>query len=183
MPFTDHRSKAAEAWRTPPEPTAGMSVRAIVPWMAAAILVYLAVAVLLAPSGEPEKYFVEEPGLVNALSAILLAIAGGFFVVLYSGQATGRAKLFWGLLSVGFLFFALDELVQGHEKLGGKLDSVLGGAGGFRNMGDVIVIAYGLVALACLPTSCLNSCVTVSLRSWRRWGLFCMRLRLESIRS
>lgn len=150
MTTDTYRRRILTALRASGEPAAGPRTRVILPLLLAGIAVYLVVAILAAPSGYREKYFIEEPGLVNALSAVLLAAAAAFAAVVASVQRRGRSLWFWGLMAAGFAFFGLDELVQGHEKVGGKLDEILGGSGGFRNMGDVIVIAYGLLAIAIL---------------------------------
>ena len=57
-------------------------------------------------------------------------------------------QFFWLLTAIGFLFFSFDELMQFHEKLGGLIKrSSVGPTRTFRNWNDVIVIAYGVVAI------------------------------------
>lgn len=145
-----YRGRVLSALSSPREPVAGPPTRVLLPLLLGALAVYLVLAIVVAPDGFREKYFVDEPGLVSALSAVLLAAAAAFVAVVASAQSRGRGLSFWALVAAGFAFFSLDELVQGHERVGAKLDEILGGSAGFRNMGDVIVIGYGLLALMIL---------------------------------
>ena len=113
---------------------------------------YVVVAYLSAPAHQPDRYF-EEGQAVDVMSALFLVMAGTFAwaCFLLSGHADSVRRAFWLLLAVGFLFVALDELLEIHESLDQwVLRAWLGWPPLFRNWNDVIVLSYGLAGGAFL---------------------------------
>lgn len=112
-------------------------------------LVYLAIAVMIAPEDQPGRYFIKEGGMVTTLSAIFLALASIFSGVSYnlSRVRTDFLRFFWLLATIGFAFLFLDELIGFHEMMGRQLDPVVGIPEGFRHWDDIVVILYGFVAI------------------------------------
>lgn len=97
--------------------------------------------------GNEARHF-EEGGLVTALSSILLGTASGLSATaFYLSHRRTALGLFWLVAAFGFAFFALDELLEFHEKLGAKIAACYGAPAAFRNWNDVIVISYGGIAL------------------------------------
>lgn len=129
-------------------PAAALPATAVVLFVAA----YIALAVLSGSPGRWDRQF-DEGGAIDILSALFLIAAGllaGACFRLRGGEP-GPGRCFWLLLSLGFLFVALDELLQLHETFDEWLrDTRVGWPPLFRNWNDVIVIAYGLVGLATL---------------------------------
>lgn len=116
----------------------------------AGLCIYIIIAILIAPVGHPEYHFASERGIITVLSAIFLAMAGSFAGIcfLLRHNSNDWLQFFWLLTAIGFLFFSFDELMQFHEKLGGLIKrSSVGPTRTFRNWNDVIVIAYGVVAI------------------------------------
>jgi len=116
--------------------------------------VYMAAAILfVSPLEAPEYHFVHERGAVTALSAILLAMSSGFALssLLLSGGARLETRIFWSLIAAGMAVLAVDELMELHEKIGGRLDEIdalgIASAGALRGWNDLIVILYGVAAL------------------------------------
>ena len=114
-----------------------------------ATLVYLAIAVMIAPENQPGRYFLKEGGMVTTLSAIFLALASIFSGVAFNllRGRTDFLRYFWLLATVGFAFLFLDELIGFHEMTGRWLDPAVGVPEGFRKWDDIVVILYGVVAL------------------------------------
>jgi hypothetical protein len=117
------------------------------------VLIFIVVS-LLFPRGDNRAYhFVEESGSVTVLSAIFLAMAAGLSFVSFfiSPKSAGGDKRMWLLLTMAFLFLSFDELLGFHEAFGAKLDNYEGGISivsrYFRHWNDIIVIAYGLLAV------------------------------------
>ena len=115
------------------------------------LLVVMIILILFnAPEGDIDYHFREERGAITALSAIFLAVASGlagasFFLI---DKDHKSKKVFWLLNMTAFGFFAWDELMQEHEKLGQWIrDSWMGSSQIFRNWNDAVVIVYGIVAL------------------------------------
>lgn len=110
---------------------------------------YIGVCLLVVPEGREANYhFLSERGLITAMSATLLSAAAAFcFCALAirhrAEQLDGKLLI---LMAIGFLFLALDEVAQFHERLGPLLSDV-GYLGAFRNGNDVVVILYGIVSL------------------------------------
>ncbi len=91
--------------------------------------------------------------MITALSAIFLAMGGGFAFASFfmSPDQENRHRYFWLLMAMAIGFLSLDELVGFHEEMGRYLNyrSVSGEApfGIFRNWNDVVVISYSIPAL------------------------------------
>ncbi|GJL80302.1 MAG: hypothetical protein NPINA01_32910 [Nitrospinaceae bacterium] len=109
----------------------------------------LAVAVVIAPENEPERYFVREGGMVTYISAVFLGLAAIFSGVCFklSRGRTDFLRFFWLLTVVGFTFLFLDELLRFHESTGRWMTPSVDVPEGFRRWDDIIVILYGIVAV------------------------------------
>ena len=113
------------------------------------LLGFIVLALLVAPPHKLHEEF-KEDGMVTALSAVLLSMTGAFAGLCFylKHQATGWGRYFWLLTALAFLFFALDELLEFHERLGWWLDDTeIGPTTSFRNWNDVVGIVYGLIGL------------------------------------
>lgn len=136
-------------------------LKSVVTGMCSLILAYLTLAVLIrVPTGMLEFHFVNERGAVTALSAILLAMAAALSLAcVFLARAQSQSHvILWVLFSSGFLFLSLDELLQFHERVGYWLDDRVA-LSAFRGWNDLVVIAYGVVALpiaACLLPKILS---------------------------
>ena len=117
--------------------------------LAIGTLVYLSIAVMIAPEGQPGRYFLKEGGMVTTLSAIFLALASICSGVAFnlSRARTDFLRFFWLLATIGFAFLFLDELIGFHEMTGRFLDPAVGIPEGFRHWDDIVVMLYGVVAL------------------------------------
>ncbi len=126
------------------------SVKGFVWFVIVCLLIYIVAAIVFAPSGDRDFHFSNEEGAITALSAIMLAITSGLAWVAFFLSNTKENKLsyFWLLVTLGFGFFALDELLEFHEKLGYLITiSSIGPVEVFRNWNDLIVILYGVITL------------------------------------
>lgn len=106
------------------------------------------VALLDADPRDPLRHF-HEAGLVTASSAVYLAVAGALAGVcwwLSAGRL--RERVLWGLTAAASFLLALDEQVEFHERLGYRLQALYGDPGSLRNWNDLVVLAYGVLALA-----------------------------------
>ena len=124
-------------------------IRGFIFWVIVLVLSVIFLSLYFAPEGDIDFHFREEQGGITALSAILLAIAGGFAGV--SNYLTEKGhllkKMFWLLSLAALVFFAWDELMQVHEFLGQWIrDSLMGSSQIFRNWNDLVVILYGIAA-------------------------------------
>ena len=111
------------------------------------ITVFLGLA-YVAGGDAPQRFFLEGRA-VDAMSALFLAMGSGFAVaclIFYPGQRRFGALL-WLCSAMGLLFLALDDQLEIHETVGSLLEQPLGSSKAFRNWNDVLVIAYGIVAL------------------------------------
>lgn len=115
------------------------------------LVVYISISVFVAPEGDIDYHFSKEKGSINALSGIFLSVTCGFAGVAYFllGKKINATKIFWLLITVGFAFLAMDELLRFHEGLGTLLEkkSLLGRSQFFKNWNDAIVLAYGLATV------------------------------------
>lgn len=128
------------------------SISRIILFLVFFLLIYIILSVILVPHNQPYYHFGEE-GAITALSAVMLAMAGGFAGCAFflSRRRGDFLRYFWFLNGLGFSFFALDELLQFHEKLGNLITkSPIGPTETFRNWNDVIVIGYGVIAIGVL---------------------------------
>ncbi len=124
-----------------------------------AVAAYIVLSLLLVPTGSSrELNFVSERGSVTALSGVFLgagaACAFLSFFIQYGRRAHDQGL--WLLVTAALGFLALDELLMFHERVDsllGERASTLPVLAAFRNLNDVVVIAYGIVAvpfLVCL---------------------------------
>ena len=114
------------------------------------VIAYLALALLCAPHGKPHANF-REGKAVDSMSSVFLGMTCALALAnfLLRRDSPDWGKWFWLLMSVAFLFLALDELLEFHEKFGRYIrKSPIGPTKSFRNWNDVIVILYGVAALA-----------------------------------
>lgn len=118
------------------------------------VCAYIAIAYLSGGDRHPDHYF-KEGRAIDVMSALFLTMAGSFAwaCFLLGGQLSNERRLFWILLAIGFLFVALDEMLEFHETFDEWLRSTsVGWPPLFRNWNDIIVISYGLggvLLLAC----------------------------------
>lgn len=126
-------------------------------WLVPGVVAGLALSILLAvqvgPAQRPEHHFADERGLITVLSALFLAMAGGFAgaCVLLERSETRGSRAWWILSACACWFLSLDELLEVHEKLGDVISgTALGPATVFRNWNDVVVMGYGVVAILAL---------------------------------
>jgi len=112
-------------------------------------IVFLAIAVMIAPENKPGRYFYKEGYMVTYLSATFLALAGIFSGVAFnlSRFRTDFLRFFWLVAAIGFTYLFLDELIGFHETMGERLNPVAVIPKGFRHWDDIIVMLYGVVAL------------------------------------
>ena len=145
----DTTLEAAKRAPAPPAPALlGRQVAAVLLFVAA----YIALAYWLGTKRHVDYYF-EEGRAIDVLSALFLVMAGSFAWVcfLLRRHDGDRGRWFWLLLAVGFLFVALDEMLEFHETFDEWLrDTWVGWPPLFRNWNDVIVIGYGVAGLALL---------------------------------
>lgn len=134
-------------------------IRGFLLWVIVFIVSAIFLTLYFAPEGDIDYHFRDEKGGITALSAILLAIAGGFAGVSHFLTEKDHLlkKIFWLFCLAAFIFFAWDELMQVHEFLGQWIrDSLMGSSQIFRNWNDLVVILYGFAAfvffLYFLPT-------------------------------
>ena len=114
------------------------------------LILFITVALFLAPGKGMEFHFDNERGVITTLSAIFLATASAaagisFFI---RADSSGRQRFFWLLACAAFFYFAFDELFGFHERFDQKLvNSSVGASKTFRNWNDLVVILYGVAAL------------------------------------
>lgn len=117
----------------------------------------IGVGLAIAPENRLDRHFDEE-GLVTYSSALLMAATSCFAFLCFLARRDQGGKdvwpwgrWLWLLIGLGFLFFALDEIMEFHEELDMFVaDTSIGRPESFRNWNDVIVIGYGLVAAVVL---------------------------------
>lgn len=126
------------------------AVKGFITFMVISLLIYITAALVFIPGNDIDFHFSNEAGAITALSAIMLAITSGLAWVSFflSNKKDNLTSYFWLLVTFGFGFFALDELLEFHEKLGTIIKgSPIGPSETFRNWNDLIVIIYGVVAV------------------------------------
>jgi hypothetical protein len=108
---------------------------------------YVALSIVLAPSGGRAINFVSEQGSVTMLSTGMLLMAACFAgAALWSARDdTRRARQLWTTLTAVMLYFSVDEVMEFHERMGDYLTAHVS-SGPFRNWNDIVVILYGTVA-------------------------------------
>ena len=124
-----------------------------VPWELSVQLLGLMVVVLLlglvaAPANDPLLAF-REGRLSDHASAILLAMAGALAFAAFLLQAPARARrLFWLACACAFVFLAVDELTQFHDRFGNWLSGAnLARPETLPRWNEVVVTSYGAMAL------------------------------------
>jgi len=143
-----YKNHLRESWRVRREKPPLRAAKFVTP----AVLVtgfYIGVCLLAVPEGkEADYHFLSERGLITAMSAALLSAAAAFcfcaLAMRHRAQQVDKKLLI--LMAMGFLFLALDEVAQFHERLGPLVPDV-GYLGSFRNGNDIVVILYGIVSL------------------------------------
>lgn len=151
-------SAAKRQLAAPAQPALWLQVLVVLLFVAA----YIALAYWSGTERQPDRHF-DEGGAIDILSALFLVMAGAFAWACFLLRARDRDMLrardrdwggwFWLLLSVGFLFLALDEMLEFHERFDGWIRNTwVGWPPLFRNWNDVIVIGYGVAGLALLVT-------------------------------
>lgn len=111
----------------------------------------------IAPDHRPDRHF-DEAGLVTYASALFMVATSCFAFLCFLLRQGGAGddprpwgRWLWLLIGLGFLFFALDEILEFHEELDMFVaDTSVGPPDSFRNWNDVIVIGYGLAAVVVL---------------------------------
>ena len=99
-------------------------------------LAYILIALIFVPDGKsPEYHFKSERGMLTALSAIFLAMASSFSIgaLVVNIRAKEPHIWLWVVMTLGFAFFSLDELLRFHEQLGSIIKHYLT-SGIFRNL-------------------------------------------------
>lgn len=114
--------------------------------------VYIIISIYLVPEGKPPAFNFLEHGSITALSAMFLALGCGFAIAsnLIYFRARGSHQWFWIVIALGLGFLFFDELLQFHER-GDRLvlEQVIS-TSTYENWNDMIVVAYGIVALPVL---------------------------------
>jgi len=115
---------------------------------AACIGAYIGLSVLFAPRGVIAYNFASEQGTVTTLSTGMLLMAAclaamGFWSV---REDSSRARLLWAALTVVMSYFAVDEVMEFHERVGEFLNAHVP-RGPFRNWNDIVVILYGIAVI------------------------------------
>lgn len=147
---TRARARGRSAWRgtggAHPHPGFGWTVLAVITF----VVSFLVVAIMLGADDDRYAEF-REGHSVGVLAALLHGMTAALaWASLLAGWQQGRPRStgLWALLSLGFLFFGLDEMLQFHERAGNALNDGVGGAPGFRNWNDVVVLLYGVAGVA-----------------------------------
>ena len=125
------------------------NVSLIIAIAVACTLAFILIAtVIIPPDATRAFYSIGEHGPITALSAILLAMASTFSLasIVVLVRANNRHIWLWIIMTLGFAFFAFDELLTLHERAGAIIERYAA-PGIFRNWNDVIVILYGVAAL------------------------------------
>ena len=127
------------------------SVKGFISFIFLSLLIYITIAIAFGYYiDDLDFHFRSEEGAITALSAIMLSITSGLSWVAFflSSKKNNLAAYFWLLVTLGFGFFALDELLEFHERLGYIIRiSPVGPSETFRNWSDPIVIVYGVIAV------------------------------------
>jgi hypothetical protein len=121
-----------------------------------ALLVGVAAALGIHQGNALEHF--EEDGFITAVSVLLLlgtsVLAGRIWRIRRRDTApsTKRSSVIWALLTIGFFFLALDELLELHESLDHVLHAVFNieETGTTDRLDDLLVGLYGLAGLGVL---------------------------------
>jgi hypothetical protein len=109
---------------------------------------------LIIPSvtGERPSIFFDEGSIITWLSSLQLGLMGFLAYkihLLKQGQNPAKSSLFWRLLSFGFIFLALDDLLMIHEHIDHWIQSLLqlDNSSLLTRIDDLIVGLYGGIIL------------------------------------
>ena len=151
--------------------------------LAGAAAMTLAVLAYALATGDITKAFAEgRPGTYLSMT-LLLATAVVSFAIRRRRIAAGArpaAALIWLLIGAGFVFLALDEGFEIHE----RLDRLIHSVGGFEEtawtdrIDDVIILAYGVLGLAALILWRREIISIPGLIRFLAWGLALMVLQV-----
>ena len=119
------------------------------------VLAYIALSLVFAPpdainsegTAVPAN-FKSERGSITLLSSGMFKVAAvaAAFALARVRRSGGRDRVLWLAFTVIMTYFSVDEVLQFHEAAGDFLDAHFT-RGPFRTYNDVVVIAYGVVAL------------------------------------
>ncbi len=122
-------------------------------WLTALSVLSIFVASLIFwPAGRPTFHF-EEGGAVTGIVTVMLAMSAGFAFIMYLLRIHEkfRVQATWLLATAGFIFLALDEQIELHERIGGIIDeSIQITSLGLPFANDLIVIGYGIAVIPVL---------------------------------
>jgi hypothetical protein len=140
---------AARARRGP------ISLWPVVAVVTCCLLAYIGLSVVFAPpsivdpNGTALPYnFKSERGSITLLSSGMFLVAAclaGLTLVTVRAER-GRPRQLWSALTAAMVYFSIDEVMGFHEAIGEALDEHVP-TGPFRTWNDVVVIAYGLIAV------------------------------------
>lgn len=146
--FRDFRKKIDGALRERREAGEWEFYR-LIPFAAAFTFFYCVAAVYLVPAGKPPEFNFQEGGMIAALSVVCLALGAGLALAaaLIRFRTRGKYDNLWLIVAAGFLFLAFDEVLQFHERADRLVFEKIISPEIFQNWNDLIVAAYGGVAL------------------------------------
>jgi hypothetical protein len=102
--------------------------------------------------GARPSLFFDEGSLITWLSFLQLLLMGFFSYKIYLIKKTNqkhREHFFWLIASLGFVFMAVDDLGQIHEKLEGLIQYILRLEDSFwlNRLDDLLIGMYGIIAV------------------------------------
>lgn len=113
----------------------------------------LAICVVAMLLGEKPHTHFGKRGFITYVAASQILLAGVFSFTIWSRRrGEDGPTVLWLLLGLGFVFLALDDALELHEKLDEGIHDLLGleESGLTDRIDDLIVLAYGLVGAAVL---------------------------------
>ena len=128
-----------------PQPSVGLIILAVLIFNSFCILL----SIIWVPEGKTIAYNIGgEGGFVTSISASYLILSSAFSlaILIVLKEIEHSVTLSWAILSFGFVYLAIDELMMIHENTGYIIERYFP-IQYFRNWNDVIVIIYGLIAL------------------------------------
>ena len=133
-----------------PHPGFGWTVLAVITFVEC----FLVVAVVVGAGDGRYAEFREghSVGVLTALFHGMTAALAWACLMISWRNGRPRSRWFWTLMTIGFLFFGLDEMLEFHERAGNTLSDSFGDAGIFRNWNDVVVLLYGVAGLSFVLT-------------------------------
>lgn len=121
----------------------------------AVTLACITLSIVAAPAERPMFHFGEN-GAVTALSSVFMAMSSAIALAVFylRIELMKAGSWFWLVLAAGLAFLAIDEQIMLHERGGALLEgTVFGPSEFFRNWNDLIVMGYGVGALALIALS------------------------------